>query len=569
MVLEFLKLWNDRRSGIKYSSSVIGLSINFLLSACGGSSPKEENSELQTENIRTIPTGFPSTYVSPESTYSEPDKVDPYINVIATAYEYPYWVKALEMDQINEISIGLALSDRKLVFSFPEDQPDYQKGVEDIVGWFQATNEIKIASREIFLKLSEVLDVNFIEDQNFNGFSVISINGSIQSLSSGLSYFPNNYYYLGSDVFLASGYTSPRYLTQTMTNYDYEVLIHEIGHALGLKHPFEEDRQNTEILNTYEDNTKHTAMSYNDSNITFNGTFRPLDWMTLTKLYGVSDTYKANEDIYTFSKFGGVFVIDGGGMDTISTEEELEAAYIDLRPGAHSYLGEKFDFISMNNQLTISHGSLIENAKTGEGSDRIIGNDLDNFISSGNGDDLIFAGEGSDTVDTGKGMDQINLSETVKEQDIIIFDISDKEDGFDTVYGFEQGVSGDIICLNNFSSEAVDFLPLLSLEYIPLADISSCILRVFGDELEDEVAVLKSFEEGGILSDLKVQENHSSIIITSDSQETGREQHFFHLTNMSADLEVNRLATFMGNYLDIDNWVVENFTFSSNLNLIA
>jgi hypothetical protein len=129
-------------------------------------------------------------------------------------------------------------------------------------------------------------------------------------------------------------------------------------------------------------------------------------------------------------------------------------------------------------------------------------------------------------------------------------------------------VSGDIIHFKDFGRDAVDFLPLLSLDYIPLADISSCIVRVFRDELEDEASVLKSFQADGVLNDLKIQENQSSIIITSDSQETGAEQHFFHLNNNSANLEVNKLATFMGNYLDIDNWVMENFTFP-NLDTLA
>ncbi len=94
--------------------------------------------------------------------------------------------------------------------------------------------------------------------------------------------------------------------------------MHEIRHALGLKHPFEANGANMNILSAYEDNTSNTAMSYTANSATFNGTLRPLDWMTLTKFYGVNSTYNASDDMYEFSPLGGKFIIDGAGLDTIS-----------------------------------------------------------------------------------------------------------------------------------------------------------------------------------------------------------------------------------------------------------
>jgi hypothetical protein len=49
--------------------------------------------------------------------------------------------------------------------------------------------------------------------------------------------------------------------------YGYETLLHELGHALGLKHPFREptDPAGTIVLPTAQDNTANTLMSYTDS----------------------------------------------------------------------------------------------------------------------------------------------------------------------------------------------------------------------------------------------------------------------------------------------------------------
>ena len=175
-----------------------------------------------------------------------------------------------------------------------------------------------------------------------------------------------------------------------LTNYDYEVLIHEIGHSLGLKHPFEPDGHNTALLETNEDNTTHTAMSYDDYSFSFDGTFRALDWMALTKLYGVNPLFAPGNDTYNFNTSEGIFIIDGGGTDTIDCATTVSDVYIDLRPGMHSYHGAKSAFITSANQLTISHGSNIENVETGSGNDVVIGNDLDNIIKTSDGNDTIF-----------------------------------------------------------------------------------------------------------------------------------------------------------------------------------
>ena len=169
--------------------------------------------------------------------------------------------------------------------------------------------------------------------------------------------------------------------------------MHEIGHALGLKHPFEPNGNNDSILNTEEDKTAFTAMSYNDNSKTFDGTFRPLDWMVLTKLYGVNSNYNSENNEYTFNDQNGVLIIDGNGVDTINMTASSEDIFIDLRPATHSYHGEKSPYITMANQLTISHGSLLENIETGSGNDTLIGNYLSNILIANAGHDTIYAGQ--------------------------------------------------------------------------------------------------------------------------------------------------------------------------------
>lgn len=61
----------------------------------------------------------------------------------------------------------------------------------------------------------------------------------------------------------------------------FETLLHEMGHALGLKHPFE----GTPQLSTAQNNTGNTVMSYTDDGNP-HSTFSPFDLAALAWLYG-------------------------------------------------------------------------------------------------------------------------------------------------------------------------------------------------------------------------------------------------------------------------------------------
>ena len=502
--------------------------------------------------------GFSADYFPPTSNYDDPNILDSNFKILESEFVEPYWVGSLEMDNgALDINMILTDHDRVVNFSFPSSDPDYLP--VSLRGWAPATENMILASKEIFFLLNSKLNARFIETDSASGLNNIVIAQSIQVQTSGFSYFPNNFYQLGSDVFISKDFSNPFKSENGLTNYDYEVLIHEIGHALGLKHPFEGDRNNHLVLNSYEDQTEFTVMSYNDVPLTFDGSFRSLDWMTLTKLYGVNPEFNSSDNVYKFHKDQGTFIIDGNGLDTINMTNSLNNIYIDLRPGMHSYEGKKSSFITDPYQLTISHGSEVENVETGHGDDTVIGNHLANIIVSAAGDDKIFAGEGSDIVYPGIGKDTIDLSEDIQAKDTVIVENTNNDHDLATVYGFVQGIFGDTIDLKDFDFPSLAMLPLVVSTQVPFGYIDSCLVRVYGQDLIDEDNTESLFVTGGSLENLKLSSEMSGILIFANSQDTGEIQNVYAVENRLGTVEVHHIVRLEGNYLDIDNWTLDNF----------
>ena len=181
----------------------------------------------------------------------------------------------------------------------------------------------------------------------------------------------------------------------TPGGYDYMALLHEIGHALGFKHPFELGAQ----LPASTDTVQYTVMSYTDSPNYPTGPFSPklqtpmlYDIRAIQYLYGANTSTRRGDDTYSFSPASKVIktIWDAAGNDTIDASAYTSAVSVDLRDGHYSSIG-------LTENLAIAYGATIENAVGGSGNDSLIGNDAGNVLTSGTGSDNLSGGNGNDT----------------------------------------------------------------------------------------------------------------------------------------------------------------------------
>jgi Ca2+-binding RTX toxin-like protein len=90
----------------------------------------------------------------------------------------------------------------------------------------------------------------------------------------------------------------------------YETLLHEMGHALGLKHPFED----SPVLPSNQDNTANTLMSYTKSGGPYTS-FSPYDVAALNWIYGGDGLVGA---LGVGSNGGGRYWTGSTGADVIT-----------------------------------------------------------------------------------------------------------------------------------------------------------------------------------------------------------------------------------------------------------
>ena len=350
--------------------------------------------------------------------YTDFAKIPSYIeNVVYRngALPLPYWIDSLLPDQVNgQRPQHLVGNGKQMHYSFPSVIPLHQsENSQDRSGWTPFSSVQQRRAEEALEYISTIVNLKFAKTTSSSESNTIVFSNNDQSTSAGYARYPSGTPW-GSDVYLDN---SQNYNNSDILDGSYAALtlIHELGHALGLKHPFGGPDSSGNVvpgptLGVIEDVTQWTIMSYSSrrqEDYTFK--FSPLDIAALQYLYGPSTSVRSGNDSYSVSPSDSNFIWDGGGSDTISAASTNMGCTIYLTPGYWGFFGPtKSSLISSAGQITINFGTVIENLIGSGGSDYLYGSQISNRIEGGLGDDSLHGMEGDDFLGGGGGNDQIN-----------------------------------------------------------------------------------------------------------------------------------------------------------------
>lgn len=386
-------------------------------------------------------------------------------------------------DFIDGVISGLAWKGGQVTYAFPDNKNDYQYGGEKNHNFGVVSGKIRDAAEFI-------LDTSYGSKANdgfaVEGFTAMKVSrGNDNNVTLRLAesadadptaygYFPNQGA-RGGDVWFGQ---KANYSNAVSGNYEYATVIHELGHALGLKHGHEAGFGNPAIPDQW-DSSEYSVMTYrsyvngpdgpySNENFGFPQTYMMADIAALQHMYGanfkVNDgrtvySWKPNSgDTYVNGKVGinsggdNIFatIWDGGGRDKYDLSAYHNNVYVDLHAGSYSQFRESqladLDTSSNSSSHTArgnifnalqykgDNRSLIEDAAGGSGNDIIWGNQGKNRIVGNSGNDELDGWQGNDLLVGGKGNDTFIFEKGWDKDSIVDFKGQDKIDL--SAYGF-------------------------------------------------------------------------------------------------------------------------------------
>ncbi|QRM31469.1 M10 family metallopeptidase [Microvirga sp. VF16] len=332
-------------------------------------------------------------------------------------------------NDVNALMGGSKWNKATITYSLPDSKSDYGWLNPSASGFYRLSAKGEEAVHSAMASVAGYVNTGIAyvgrdgADVQVGGFQPNSI------ITRNHGYYPGVPVY-GGDTWLNVG--SQSHFTKGTAA--YSLVMHELGHSLGLKHSHDH-ANGIPKMSAARDSTEYTVMSYNDTEDRPQS-FMQYDIAALQAMYGADFTTNSGDTVYRWNSSTGEMYIngysqgltneglifltiwDGGGIDTYDMSNYGADTVIDLAPGGFSRFSQA-QLANVNSQAKVNGNvynafqfkgdsrSLIENAIGGSGADQILGNQAYNFLRGLGAGDVLNGKGGNDTLDGGMGDDTL------------------------------------------------------------------------------------------------------------------------------------------------------------------
>ncbi len=291
-----------------------------------------------------------------------------------------------------------------LRYNFFSSVPGYYSSTDTEANRFREFNDqMKASTLRVLDEIETFTNINFIESSN-TAYQLGFGQARLPDGTGAWAYYPTRNP-KGGDVWTNNLYANTQ--NPVEGNYGHFLLLHEVGHALGLRHSF--DR-----LSGQEASSQYSVMAY-DWSPYFPASYMLYDIYALQNLYGANMSHATGDDVYVLDNNLAYTIWDAGGNDTFDASAYNFDVVLNLNDGSYSSVG-------LDDNIAIAFNAVIENAWGGSRNDKITGNGVSNILQGNAGDDILVGSAGNDTLNGGAGDDTVVYNLNIEDFLINIID---------------------------------------------------------------------------------------------------------------------------------------------------